>query len=177
MGAPRRRQAMPSSQGAVPAGGSATVPGAQAPEHVPQAQEHVPPAQEHVPPAQEPGPQLILGVELPGEYQGSGLTEATYLARKPGGQVVQVSRLLHLVLSGIDGRRTVSQVAGHASAAFGRTVSAGNVDYLLASKLAPLGLVPAEHGQHGQHGAERPAQDQPVLTLKLRRTMVPAARG
>src|SRR5260370_16853110 len=137
MGAPRRRQAMPSSQGAVPAGGSATVPGAQAPEHVPQAQEHVPPAQEHVPPAQEHVPQLIPGVELLGEYQGSGLTEATYLARKPGGQVVQVSRLLHLVLSGIDGRRTVSQIAAHASAAFARPVSPPNVDYLLARTPPP----------------------------------------
>ena len=73
-------------------------------------------------------PQLAPGVELLGEYQGSGLTEATYLVRNPGGQVVQVSRLLHLVLSGIDGRRTVSEIAARVSAAFGRTVSAGNIE-------------------------------------------------
>jgi len=169
---------MPLSQGAVPASGSGTVPGPQAPEHGPPAQDHVPQAPEHVPQAPEHVPQLIPGVELLGEYQGSGLTEATYLARKPSGQVVQVSRLLHLVLSGIDGSRTVSEIATGASAALGRTVSAGNVDYLLASKLAPLGLVPAEgsdDGQHGEDGAERAGQDQAVLTLKLRRTMVPVA--
>jgi putative peptide zinc metalloprotease protein len=115
-------------------------------------------------------PQLTPGVELLGEYQGSGLTEATYLVRKPGGQVVQVSRLLHLVLSGIDGRSTVSQIAAQASAAFGRTVSADNVGYLLAGKLAPLGLVPG-----GEDHATPAGQDQAVLTLKLRRTLVPAA--
>jgi len=115
-------------------------------------------------------PQLTPGVELLGEYQGSGLTEATYLVRKPGGQVVQVSRLLHLVLGGIDGRRTVSEIAARASAAFGRTVSADNVGYLLDGKLAPLGLVPG-HEDHATPGS----QDQAVLALKLRRTLVPAA--
>jgi putative peptide zinc metalloprotease protein len=115
-------------------------------------------------------PQLTPGVELLGEYQGSGLTEATYLVRKPGGQVVQVSRLLHLVLSGIDGRRPVNEIAAQVSAAFGRTVSADNVGYLLTGKLAPLGLVPG-----AEDHATPAGQDQAVLTLKLRRTLVPAA--
>ena len=53
-----------------------------------------------------------------------------------------MSRLLYLVLEEIDGVHTVSEVAERVSAAFGRTVSADNVGYLLASKLAPLGLVP-----------------------------------
>src|SRR5205085_1484939 len=87
-------------------------------------------------------PVLLPGVELVGEYQGSGLAEATYLVQKPGGQAIQVSRLLYLVLGDIDGIRTVSEIAGRVSAAFGRTVSADNVGYLLASKFAPLGLVP-----------------------------------
>lgn len=115
-------------------------------------------------------PQLTPGAELIGEYRGSGLTEATYLVRKPGGQVVQVSRLLQLVLSGIDGRRTVSEIAVRASAAFGRTVSADDIGYLLASKLTPLGLVPGAGGQAAPAGPE-----QAVLALKLRRTLVPAA--
>ena len=112
-------------------------------------------------------PQLIRGVELVGEYQGSGLAEATYLAQKPGGQSIQVSRLLYLVLDGIDGIRTVSEIAERTSIAFGRTVSADNVGYLVASKLAPLGLVPSG----GAH-ATPVGQDQPVLTLKLRHTMI-----
>ena len=112
-------------------------------------------------------PQLIPGVELVGEYQGSGLAEATYLVLKPGGQSIQVSRLLYLVLDGIDGIRTVSEIAERTSAAFGRTVSADNVGYLVASKLAPLGLVPGG-GAHATPADE----DQPVLALKLRHTMI-----
>jgi putative peptide zinc metalloprotease protein len=112
-------------------------------------------------------PTLLPGVELLGEYQGSGLAEATYLVQKPGGQAIQVSRLLYLVLEEIDGVHTVSEVAERVSGAFGRTVSADNVGYLLASKLAPLGLAPGG----GAH-ATPPPQDQSLLGLKLRHTMI-----
>jgi putative peptide zinc metalloprotease protein len=113
---------------------------------------------------------LNPGVELLGEYRGSGLTEATYLARTPGGRVVQLSRLLYLVLSEIDASRPVSEIAMRVSAAFGRTVSADNVGYLLVNKLAPLGLVPG-----GGARAASADRDQPILGLRLRRTLVPAA--
>jgi putative peptide zinc metalloprotease protein len=115
-------------------------------------------------------PQLIPGVELVGEYQGSGLAETTYLVLKPGGQSIQVSRLLYLVLEGIDGIRAVGEIAERTSAAFGREVSADNVAYLVASKLEPLGLVPGG----GAHSTPLEAEQQ-LLTLKLRHTMVPAA--
>jgi putative peptide zinc metalloprotease protein len=117
-------------------------------------------------------PKLATGVELFGEFQGSGLTEATYLARDPGGRVVHVSRLLHLVLSEIDGTRTVSEIADGVTAAFGRTVSAGNVQYLLTNKLAPLGLLAASEPA----GAAAPAagQNAAILALRLRRTLLPA---
>jgi putative peptide zinc metalloprotease protein len=117
-------------------------------------------------------PRLTPGVEQLGEYQGSGLTGATYLVRNARGQVVQVSGLLNLVLTGIDGRRTVSAIAARVSAASGRPVSPGNVEYLLANKLAPLGLLTAGAGVP-DHAAARP--DPAVLVLKLRRTLVPEA--
>ncbi len=112
-------------------------------------------------------PALAAGVELLGEYQGSGLTKSSFLARSPSGQVVHLSHLLYLVLSGIDGSRTVGEIAARVSVAFGRTVSAANVEYLLANKLTPLGLIA------GAAGAGR--QDPMLLTLKLRRTLIPAA--
>jgi putative peptide zinc metalloprotease protein len=116
-------------------------------------------------------PRLAAGVELLGEYQGSGLTEVTYLVRRPGGQVVQVSRLLYLALDETDGRRTVAEIAARVTVAFGRTVSAGNVEYLLENKLAPLGLVEAPKGTgRAQAGGPAPA----ILGLRLRRTLVPA---
>jgi putative peptide zinc metalloprotease protein len=112
-------------------------------------------------------PQLLPGVELAGEYRGSGLAESTYLVLKPGGQSIQVSRLLYMVLEGIDGIRTVGEVAERTSTAFDREVSADNVGYLVASKLEPLGLVPGA----GAHSTPL-AEDQPLLGLKLRHTMI-----
>ena len=113
-------------------------------------------------------PHVAAGVEPIGEYQGSGLAEATYLVRNAGGQVVHLSRLLYLVVSAIDGRRTVSKVAEQVTAGFGRTVSAANIEYLLANKLLPLGLLavadPAAAGP--------PGPDAALLALKLRRTIV-----
>ena len=48
-------------------------------------------------------PRLAAAVEPIGEYQGSGLAEATYLVRNAVGQIVHLSRLLYLVVSAIDG--------------------------------------------------------------------------
>jgi putative peptide zinc metalloprotease protein len=118
-------------------------------------------------------PRLAPGVEQFGEYQGSGLADATYLVRNPGGKVVQVSRLLHLVLSGIDGSRTISEIAARVTADFGRTVSAGNVEYLLVNKLAPLGLLAVGEGAEAA-GAASQDQAQALLALKLHRTLIPA---
>ena len=167
---------MPFSPAAGPASDSATLPdlGGQAATHVIAA-----PAPQAAPPERtgrhagtslsvaDHVPQLLPGVELAGEYQGSGLAETTYLVLKPGGQSIQVSWLLYLVLEGIDGIRTVSEVAERTSAAFGREVSADNVGYLVGSKLEPLGLVPGG----GAHSTP-PAEDQPLLGLKLRHTMI-----
>ena len=112
-------------------------------------------------------PRLAAGVELLGEYRGSGLTNSSFLARSPSGRVVHLSRLLYLVLSGIDGSRTVGEIAARVTVAFGRTVSAGNVEYLLANKLTPLGLV--------EGGVEAGRPDPMLLGLRLRRTLIPAA--
>lgn len=86
-------------------------------------------------------PCLAAGVELIGEYQGSGLAEATYLARNAVGQVAHLSRLLYLVVSAIDGQRTTSEIADQVTDGLGRAVSVGNIEYLLTHKLGPLGLL------------------------------------
>jgi putative peptide zinc metalloprotease protein len=110
-------------------------------------------------------PRLAEGVELLGEYQGAGFTFPVYLARRPDGQVVQLSHLLFLALGAIDGRRGPTELAAEVSAAAGRGLSDQGVQYLLG-KLAPLGLLdsnaPAGH------------LEDPLLGLRLRRTLVPA---
>ena len=117
-------------------------------------------------------PRLAAGVEPIGEYQGSGLAEATYLVRNAAGQVVHLSRLLYLVVSAIDGRRTVGEVAEQVTAGFGRTASAGNIEYLLANKLLPLGLLAVADPA----AAGTPGKDAAPLTLKLRRTVTQGGR-
>ena len=83
----------------------------------------------------------MAGVELLGVYKDSGFKEAPYLARAEDGQIVQLSRLLHLVAAASDGSRDVGEIAGWVSAQFGRPVTADNVVYLIERKLAPMGLV------------------------------------
>ena len=51
------------------------------------------------------------GVQLLGEAVGSGYRQPPALVRRADGQVIQLTPLLHLVLSHIDGARTVDQVA------------------------------------------------------------------
>ena len=51
------------------------------------------------------------GVELLGEVPGSGYRRPPALARRADGQVLTLTPLLHQVLSAVDGRRTVAEVA------------------------------------------------------------------
>ncbi len=50
-------------------------------------------------------PRPAEGVELIGEYEGSGFKKAPYLARRGDGQTVQLTRLLYLVAEAADGSR------------------------------------------------------------------------
>lgn len=113
-------------------------------------------------------PVLAPGVELLGEYRGSGLAQVTFLARNAPGQVVHLSRLLWLVLSAVDGTRAAGEIAARVSVEFGRAVSAGNIEYLLVNKLTPLGLVAGEDGPE-----PAAAPDAAILALRLRGTLFP----
>src|SRR5205814_3104132 len=50
-------------------------------------------------------PRLADGIELLGEYQGSGYSQPPSLVRRPDGQVIQMSPLLYQVTCRIDGSR------------------------------------------------------------------------
>jgi putative peptide zinc metalloprotease protein len=111
------------------------------------------------------------GLQLLGEYQGSGFTEPRYLVRRGDGQVVQLSRLVYLVVTAIaDGGRDADGVAARVTGELEREVTAENVRYLVASKLAPLGMVLAgEPGQNPAPNAGIPQQAPRVnLLLGLR---------
>ena len=65
-------------------------------------------------PEDAPGPpRLAEGVELLGEYQGSGYSQPPSLVRRADGQVIQMSPLLYQVACRIDGTRDPADVHGH----------------------------------------------------------------
>jgi putative peptide zinc metalloprotease protein len=112
-------------------------------------------------------PRLADGVELLGEYQGSGYRQPPSLVRRPDGQVIQMSALLYQVTSRIDGARDSEAIAGLVSADLGRTLTAEQVRYLITAKLVPLGVVA------DQSAPAAPPTARPLLALRARGTLLP----
>ena len=88
-------------------------------------------------------PRLADGVELLGEYQGSGYSQPPSLVRRADGQVIQMSPLLYQVACRIDGSRGPAAIAELVSGDLGRSLTADQVRYLITAKLLPLGIVAA----------------------------------
>ena len=108
------------------------------------------------------------GTELLGELKDSGFTQPQSLVRRADGQVIQLSRLLYMVLCLLDGTRGADTIAAELSAGLGRTLTGDQVRYLVVAKLAPLGLVAGQ-------GAPAPPTASPLLALRARVTLLPAA--
>ena len=111
-------------------------------------------------------PRLADGVELLGEYQGSGYSQPPSLVRRADGQVIQMSPLLYRVACRIDGFRDSAAIAGLVSEDLGRSLTADQVRYLITAKLLPLGVVAAE----GAPAAAPKAN--PLLALRARGTLL-----
>ncbi len=114
-------------------------------------------------------PRLAEGLELIGEYEGSGFKETPYLARRADGQVIQLSYLLYLVAEAVDGQRDFGEIAERVTEEFGRTVSADNIRYLVENKLRPLGVLAAADGSSPEL-----ARATPLFMLRYRVGLVPA---
>lgn len=113
-------------------------------------------------------PRLVEGVELIGEYEGSGFEEPPSLVRRPDGQVIQLTNLLYLVASHADGRRGYGEIAREVGRAIGRRVTPDNVRVLVEDKLRPLGVMV------GGDGSAPPVEKlDPLLALKFRAAVVP----
>jgi putative peptide zinc metalloprotease protein len=112
-------------------------------------------------------PRLAEGVELLGEFRNSGDSQPPSLVRRPDGQVIQMSRVLYLVASRIDGSRDASAIAELVSDDLGRPLNADQVRYLISAKLLPLGIV-------ATNGAPRTLpRANPLLALRARGTLLP----
>src|SRR2546423_2052461 len=114
-------------------------------------------------PDTETVPVRATGVELLGEVPGSGYRKPPALARRGDGQTIQLTPLLYLALSAIDGRRSYADIASRMSVALGRLVSPENVRTFVEAKLRPLGLV---RRADGSDPVVR--KTNPLLALRLR---------
>ena len=125
-----------------------------------------------LPPAGAPGlagsPRLAEGVELLGEYQGSGYSQPPSLVRRADGQVIQMSALLYRVACRIDGSRDPAAIADLVSGDLGRSLTADQVRYLITAKLLPLGILATEDAP-----ATPPPKANPLLALRARGTLLP----
>jgi putative peptide zinc metalloprotease protein len=112
-------------------------------------------------------PRLAEGVELLGEFRNSGDSQPPSLVRRADGQVIQMSRLLYLVASRIDGSRDPAAIAELVSDDFGRPLNAEQVRYVITAKLLPLGIVAAKGAR------QAPPRANPLLALRARGTLLP----
>src|SRR3954451_16182488 len=130
---------------------------------------HEPPPPD--PPAAAPAavaPRRAEGIEMIGEYEGSGFKEAPYLARRADGQTLQLTALLYSVAAHADGRRDHAAIAAAVSEEIGRKVTPDNIRFLVEKKLRPLGVLPAADGSSPE--LTRP---DPLLALKFRTAVIP----
>lgn len=114
-------------------------------------------------------PRLADGTELLGELRMSGFAQERSLIRRADGQVIQLTPLLYLIVSLMDGARGLDEIAALASGKLGRSLSAEQVRYLITAKLRPLGVVA------GQGAPAVPPTASPLLALRARVTLVPEA--
>jgi putative peptide zinc metalloprotease protein len=112
---------------------------------------------------------LADGVELLGEFEGSGFKETPRLARRADGQIVRLTPLLYAVAAESDGVRDAGAVAAAVSTRCGRGVSAGNVRFLAEKQLRPLGILALPDGTMPEVRKRAP-----LMALRHRRSLVPA---
>ena len=90
-------------------------------------------------------PRLVERTELIGQAAGSGLREPPYLVRRCDGQVVQLSQLLYVIASHMDGR-DLAAIADGAGTRLDLRIAPAQVAHVAEHKLAPLGLIAYRDG-------------------------------
>jgi putative peptide zinc metalloprotease protein len=113
-------------------------------------------------------PKLADGVELIGEYEGSGFREPPSLVRRPDGQVIQLPPLLYAVAARADGTRSCEAIAREVSDEMQRGLDAEQVEFVVDEKLRPMGILALADGSSPD--VEKP---DPFLALKLRTAVIP----
>jgi putative peptide zinc metalloprotease protein len=111
-------------------------------------------------------PRLADGLELLGEMASSGHRRPPSLVRRADGQTIQVTSLLYRTLEAIDGRRDHGELARVVGERVGRAVAPEDIEYLVSSKLRPLGVL-----QEADGSQPATSRANPLLALRLRTVM------
>jgi putative peptide zinc metalloprotease protein len=109
------------------------------------------------PPARDPG------LELLGEYQGSGYKEPPSLVRRSDAQILQLPPLLYEVLRAIDGERGSAEIAAVVGDEVQRGLASEDIDFLIEEKLRPQHLVTEVDGS-----STSPPRPDPFLAFRYR---------
>ena len=118
-------------------------------------------------------PRLADDVRLLGRYPGSGFREPRYLIERRDQRMLQVSRLLFIVAANLDGRHSPQEVADRVSTQYRRRLTIEGLQFLVETKLRPLGLLEDEDTP----GQPAPASDVPASAPAAQRpTPKPASR-
>ncbi|MFL6205709.1 MAG: hypothetical protein ACJ739_10205 [Acidimicrobiales bacterium] len=86
-------------------------------------------------------PRPASGLELLGPMEGSGYRDPPWLARRIDGQILQLTPVLYAVLEAIDGARDVAAISAEVEARRGFGIDPEDVDFLVAERLQPLGVL------------------------------------
>ena len=125
-------------------------------------------------------PSLAPGVELVGEFEGTGFAERQWLLRR-GDRFIQLTEVVYRVAEQADGRRTLAEIAAGVTDSTDWLVSADNVRQLLETRLLPLGVIAGAGGTAAGTPTE-PRRDASPLAMGMRvkalgpRTIEPIAR-
>jgi putative peptide zinc metalloprotease protein len=114
-------------------------------------------------------------LEVLGQSQDSGLRDPTYLVRRWDDQVLQLSELLYLVLIHLEAFRTPEEVAALVSDAHGRTLTPAGLEYVVTTRLEPLGLAEDVGDNAPPPSTQRLPRANPLLALTVKGPIVPPA--
>ncbi|MFH5821425.1 hypothetical protein [Georgenia sp. AZ-5] len=107
-------------------------------------------------------PARASGLQLLGEVAGSGYREPPALVRRSDGQTIQLTRLLYLVLSAVDGERSHGDIAELVGRQVSRAVTADNVR-ALCDRLRTLGVLRRADGSEPEL-----RRSNPLLALRFK---------
>ncbi|GGP39964.1 hypothetical protein [Streptomyces abikoensis] len=120
-------------------------------------------------------PGLVAGMELVGEFEGSGYREPPQLVCRPDGQIVRLPPLLYRVVRALAGplppgpEPAMARIAADLSEETGRSFTEEHIVFLIDKKLAPLGITTYSDGSP----PPPTTKNDPFLAFRFRLAVLP----